>query len=840
MDRFKKLKITLHKAANKELNAFEHALKEELARREDEQALEIKGLQDEIHVLRQQVTRITQLEHELQQLKMNATPGNASPPKGLSSDTKTIRRNTQQPSQNTETTSGNYKHAKSEDVEYYRQIFFQCSLELDRVKEARAILEKKAAYWKKKSQYFSIRLDSEHGRLDYTRDCSRPGSAPITRSNRCTDLPGSNIAGSGTNGYDAPPALTCLGNDSIATRGDCMDQDDAETSDESEHLVTAKDWLNRSEFPNNEDLSTSNPQIKSSESEEPIFLDDVPVNVPLKRKRNRSPENVPQRPKKIKEETLSSSPVVRHAAPRAAGLQESIDLDEISGAIYTPRKDQGGRQQLYGARSLSPSIQRMLDARPPQNIRSDNSGHQAQEYDVDLVSSDDDKVKVVEDEVAEVQNDAYYRRLGEEHAARLRDADKWKNAEERRARQRLHNERQFLRHPDTKQAETWELRYRYAAAQKQMGRTHVLQPTDANVILPRTNDVPSSKKRKTIPRTSDQGVGYSQQLDEDGERSLERENELLDDGPRDKAVISGRSSKDCTTSTTLDTENRQRRLDQLLARPSPDKPRLDTRENNARLANRRLTSKPRPVFQRQISDAVAPKTPDLSRDVRPNATNSTSSLSTAVRPSIPVNTPDYRSPFAQFNSRSSNKTRESLLRSRPLTHLSLNDFKINPKQNQGYDYAFKEVVRKQDQRKCLPGCTRLDCCGTIFRKLAETMGNQFFHTSRLMGPSQEYDERSMLEDYLGNQAYRLKGMSKEEKAETLLQAKTKILADHYGRHREVYAREPSPVGYWDVDMPNSQETAEIRRMAEIRSRQKVEERYREALKQDGMWKFRDE
>ncbi|KAL8861041.1 MAG: hypothetical protein Q9178_002554 [Gyalolechia marmorata] len=840
MDRFKKFRTTLHKAATKELNAFEHALKEELARREDEQALEIKGLQDEIHVLRQQVTRTTELEQELQQLKMNATPGNAPPSKGLSSDAKTLRRNTQQPSQNTETTSGDYTHAKSKEVEYYRQIFFQCSLELDRVKEARAILEKKAAYWKKKSQYLSIRLDSEHGRFDYTRDGSRPGSAPVTRSNRCADLPGSNIAGSSINDYDAPPALTCLRDDSIATGGDCMDQDDAETSDESEHLVTAKDWSNGSEFANNKDPSTSHPQIKSSESEEPIFLSDVPVNVPLKRKRNRSPENDLQRPKKIKEETSSSSPVVQHAAPRAAGLQESIDLDEISGAIYTPRKDQGGWQQLYGARSSSPSIQRILDARPPQNIRSDNSGHQVQECDVDLVSSDDDKLKVVEDDVAEVQNDAYYRRLGEEHATRLRDADKWKRAEERRARQRLHNERQFSRHPDTKQAETWELRYQSAAAQKQLGRTHVLQPTDANVILPRTDDVPSSKKRKTNPRSGDHGVRYLQQLAEDGERSLERENKLLDDEPRDKAVISRRSSKDCTTSTTLDTENRQRRLDQLLARPFPDKPRLDTKENNVRFANRHLMSKPRPIFQRQISDAIAPKTPDLSRDVRSNAADSRSSLSTAVRPPIPLNTPDYRSPFAQCSSRRSNKLREPLLRSRPLSHLSLNDFKINPKQNQGYDYAFKEVVRKQDQRKCLPGCTRLDCCGTIFRKMAETVGNQFYHTSRLMGPSQEYDERSMLEDYLGNQAYRLKGMSKEKKAETLLQAKTKILADHYGRHREVYAREPSPVGYWDVDMPNSQEAAEIRRMAEIRTRQKVEERYREALKQDGMWKFRDE
>ncbi|KAL8719103.1 MAG: hypothetical protein Q9225_003838, partial [Loekoesia sp. 1 TL-2023] len=165
---------------------------------------------------------------------------------------------------------------------------------------------------------------------------------------------------------------------------------------------------------------------------------------------------------------------------------------------------------------------------------------------------------------------------------------------------------------------------------------------------------------------------------------------------------------------------------------------------------------------------------------------------------------------------------------------------INPEHNQGYEYPFKEVVRKKDQRKCIPGCTRLDCCGKIFRRMAETGLFKPFHTNHLTGSSQDDDDQAMMEDYLGDQAFRLRKMSKDEKAEVLLQAKTKILADHYGRHREVYAREPSPVGYWDVDMPNSQEVAELGRLAEIRNRQKVEERYREAMRPDGLWKFRDE
>lgn len=98
----------------------------------------------------------------------------------------------------------------------------------------------------------------------------------------------------------------------------------------------------------------------------------------------------------------------------------------------------------------------------------------------------------------------------------------------------------------------------------------------------------------------------------------------------------------------------------------------------------------------------------------------------------------------------------------------------------------------------------------------------------------------MMQEYLGDQAYKLKKMSKEEKEEVLLQAKTKILADQYGKHREVYAREPSPVGFWDVDMPESQEVKEQAKLAEMRTRQKVEERYKEAMRKDGVWKFRDE
>ncbi|KAL2261829.1 hypothetical protein VTK26DRAFT_3213 [Humicola hyalothermophila] len=174
------------------------------------------------------------------------------------------------------------------------------------------------------------------------------------------------------------------------------------------------------------------------------------------------------------------------------------------------------------------------------------------------------------------------------------------------------------------------------------------------------------------------------------------------------------------------------------------------------------------------------------------------------------------------------------LRDRPLAELRAEDFKVNPRFNSGYNYAFDEVVRSRDERAELAGCTDSNCCGPKFRAMAES-------ELSAGGPavlSREADTK-MLEKYLGDDAYRLRGMTQQEKKEVWLKAKTQDLADKYGRHRHRFARRPSPPGYWNPDFPSTQEIAKSKEEGERMERQVVEERWREAMR-GGRWLFRDE
>ena len=787
-----------------------------------------QGLQEEIYRLQQQTARTNELEQELKQLRASA----ASKKRASSNTTAMVGQG--QPRrliQNPEQPSGEQNHTHLKDIEHYRQQFIECSKELDRVKNARAILEMTFKAYKEKFRQNLHRTEGKY-KADHKKNPSRPGSGPITQPNQSSNILTSVAPESILNGNGRPANLPGFDKNSTATLDTCIDQDDAETSGESDHLAAAEDPANVNGLPKNSELSASHPQMKKSQSEEPVITRETTVNVPAKRKRDKSPANASRRPNLLKEEILSSSPIVSNARRGKAVLQESIDLDELSGDIYTPRKDRSKRQQMYRTRSLSPPVQPILDARSSKRNGPKNPDIPNGNCSSDLAISEDEQDAI--DDVAEVQDDAYYKRLGEKYAAQIRNSDKWKRDEQMRTKQRPHSKRKLSKYRNMTRAA---MRHPSAAMQKQMNHTHVLQPTDVNVVLPRTNDILPNKKRKSNPH-NDHGVRYIQQLAEDGERSLDTENEPPVEGPQNPVVGSNKFGEGPASLINIDAEERQRRLDQLLTGPSPEKPLLNA--NMAQVSNVPSTFKAHKFFPNQVAGGAAPKTPNLQREDRSNARDPKRLVASKVRALEPVKTSNYRSPYANLSSKKPSKNLEPPFRLRPLSQLALNDFKINPNHNQGYDYAFKEVVRKQDQRKCLPGCTRLDCCGAIFRKMAATMSNHFYHTSRLPNSSQEYDEQGMMQDYLGDQAYRLKSMSTEQKDEILLQAKTKIMADHYGRHRESYAREPSPVGYWDVDMPTSQEAAEMGRLAEIRTRKKVEERYHEAVKQDGQWKFRDE
>jgi hypothetical protein len=98
----------------------------------------------------------------------------------------------------------------------------------------------------------------------------------------------------------------------------------------------------------------------------------------------------------------------------------------------------------------------------------------------------------------------------------------------------------------------------------------------------------------------------------------------------------------------------------------------------------------------------------------------------------------------------------------------------------------------------------------------------------------------LLEDYLGDQAYRLGTMNRLEREEVWLEAKTRELANKHGRHRHRFSRRQSPPGFWNADFPSTQEMQMDREEADKREKRLVEERWREAMRNDGRWMFRDE
>jgi len=175
--------------------------------------------------------------------------------------------------------------------------------------------------------------------------------------------------------------------------------------------------------------------------------------------------------------------------------------------------------------------------------------------------------------------------------------------------------------------------------------------------------------------------------------------------------------------------------------------------------------------------------------------------------------------------------KQGRLRQKPVSELTLQDFKPNPAYNQGYTYAFSETVRKRGDRACLPGCTNPDCCGSTFRIFAE-----------VQAPLPASQEEALLEDYLG-EAYdnmNLTQMSAEERQELVLQARTKKMAKESGKHREAYERHRTPPGFWRMDFPTTQEQQEDRDKSKEQEKRVVHERWLEAQRKGGKWLYRDE
>ncbi|OBS29291.1 hypothetical protein FPOA_03227 [Fusarium poae] len=178
---------------------------------------------------------------------------------------------------------------------------------------------------------------------------------------------------------------------------------------------------------------------------------------------------------------------------------------------------------------------------------------------------------------------------------------------------------------------------------------------------------------------------------------------------------------------------------------------------------------------------------------------------------------------------------QSGLRHKPLSQLCMDDFKINPQVNDGHNYAFADVVRDRDERSRMRGCTDMHCCGKKYRKLAESQ-----RPNPPLTAAQRQEEQKLLEEYLGDYAFKLGTMDKKERDNLWIEAKTQELSNKYNTHRFNYARMQSPPGFWDADFPDTQKIEQERSEAARREKQAVKDRHREAMRPGGRWLFRDE
>ncbi|KAI5923121.1 DNA repair protein endonuclease SAE2/CtIP C-terminus-domain-containing protein [Camillea tinctor] len=217
---------------------------------------------------------------------------------------------------------------------------------------------------------------------------------------------------------------------------------------------------------------------------------------------------------------------------------------------------------------------------------------------------------------------------------------------------------------------------------------------------------------------------------------------------------------------------------------------------------------------------------------------STKAKNPAERNSGPVSLEYERTPTA-INHRRSLRATAGLndkadnavpLRELPRSELRLDHFKINPAANDGYNYAYADVVRNKEQRAALQGCISETCCGPMFRDLAKA--------SRRSTGSVAF--QSLLESYLGDECYKLSTMLDIEKEQLWVKAKMIELANQQGKHRHRYQRMTTPPGYWRTDFPSTQEGEKDREKAAKLEQDMIEERYREAIRPGGRWLFRDE
>lgn len=314
---------------------------------------------------------------------------------------------------------------------------------------------------------------------------------------------------------------------------------------------------------------------------------------------------------------------------------------------------------------------------------------------------------------------------------------------------------------------------------------HKLQ---AEPLRPLSVNVPTPSRTNTKPRANGKPVPNEQ---------VEKVAFLSEDGDQDNS-----QAFNVRVSALAPKPISNHRLDNMLDVPSPDRQPL-----------------PRRTSPETTSTIVRKRPPERAEQSR--ATETTSRHQDTVTFKVPRGLEMPPAPV---------RPEDEPLRLRPLGMLRLDDFKINPKY-MGVDYAFADTLRGRDQRRCMQGCTKPECCGNAFVKVLQIGGAQVSAKS----------DAEVLKEYLGENFATIMGAYDKSKREDLLmQARAHAFANQHGKHRQAFERRSTPPGFWRTDMPNTQEEIDDRLKAKQMVRLKVEERWREAMREGGRWIFRDE
>lgn len=553
------------------------------------------------------------------------------------------------------------------------------------------------------------------------------------------------------------------------------------------------------------------------------------------------------KPRRVKIEISSTSPSPFAPNPRIGEPHDSLDLDDIGDPLTTPRK----RQRIEHMRLRSSMLAPFVAPEHKEEMLDDMLETEHEEIESPVVKDEDGRQVYYANLAPSVglAGDHPTNQNNEEQRSKSRRVEK-------RAQLRAHNDRVIGRRETAEQSPSGSTRSgashikspsahgyptpatggparprtpqgRREAEQRkaELASPVILQPTDPNThILTRNNEGPA--KRRCLPSRRDRGAAALPALAENGE----------------DLASSDKHTDPSTAKKTSKVPDIHHRMGALLSEPSSakDLPPLPLSKTSGELRGPAASRTPlaRTDQHSRLKIFATPSTVPAKRPgssesaLNPKKPLDKGSKSARAAPRAPAAKPVFRKP-PSLDDPPEIRPEHEPLRSRPMHRLRLDHFKPYPVRS---DYAYHESVRKHDEKKALSGCKDKNCprCKDI-REFVENSGY-----ANLSGQNTEEIDQRLMEDFVGGDRRRLSKMSGEEKKNILTEARVQHFANEFGKHRQHFDRARSPVGFWDTGFPTTQEDKENRRAAEVRAREKVEERYWEAIREGGRYIFADE